>query len=697
MAINYLGANKNGKEWKYEKINNQKYDYEQDYQVFISKKNANDNHSRKSYQIVPNYFILLFYILLIILLTSLSLFMFFFWFSSHSINSNNQYFLLNQAKNLVLINTNEAPQVIIEDDQVQATTTNDSCNHYNCFDVYRCGDEGIKVFVYPNVNYIDSNQMSLSNPHSEEFYQLIKAIIDSPYFTWDPSKACLFIPNIDLLSQNYVKLEETSQILAELSHWNTGKNHLIFNMIPGSFPDYNTRLDVNLGNAMIAGGGFSFFVFRKGFDISIPVYSHLSQVFKRKMDEKQLMIKRRHWFLIATQFEAASPRVKQLLLQLEQQHSSQMLLLRHRCLQVPSNGSDQLCNELRSTFFNYPQILTDATFCLVTKTAFLGHPLLSDVLMSGCVPVIISEEYVLPFEEKIDWKSFSVRIGEYSFTKIFHILMSISEKRINQMKHEAFVVWKKYFSSMRTIGLTTLRIISERLFPQFVESKNFNVPFFHDQKEHALISSKLTSRQNIGFTAVILTYDRLESLFEVIRCIKKVPSCIKIVVVWNNQHKKPPPNVKWPKTSIPLQIIKTKHNRLSNRFYPYQHIGTDSILAIDDDIIMLTPDELEFGYQVWKEFPDRIVGFPSRVHHWDNATSKWKYESEWTNNVSMVLTGAAFYHKVKSSLFEKESSLFEKKSSLFEKIIYIILLCSIIITYILIICQKKLKIGLMTK
>lgn len=27
---------------------------------------------------------------------------------------------------------------------------------------------------------------------------------------------------------------------------------------------------------------------------------------------------------------------------------------------------------------------------------------------------------------------------------------------------------------------------------------------------------------------------------------------------------------------------------------------------------------------------------------------KWKYESEWTNEVSMVLTGAAFYHKVRS-------------------------------------------------
>lgn len=34
------------------------------------------------------------------------------------------------------------------------------------------------------------------------------------------------------------------------------------------------------------------------------------------------------------------------------------------------------------------------------------------------------------------------------------------------------------------------------------------------------------------------------------------------------------------------------------------------------------------------------------MHVWDNVTNHWKYESEWTNEVSMVLTGAAFHHKV---------------------------------------------------
>jgi len=34
------------------------------------------------------------------------------------------------------------------------------------------------------------------------------------------------------------------------------------------------------------------------------------------------------------------------------------------------------------------------------------------------------------------------------------------------------------------------------------------------------------------------------------------------------------------------------------RFYPYDEIETDAILALDDDILMLTVDELEFGYEV---------------------------------------------------------------------------------------------------
>jgi glucuronyl/N-acetylglucosaminyl transferase EXT2 len=39
--------------------------------------------------------------------------------------------------------------------------------------------------------------------------------------------------------------------------WNDGSNHLLFNMLPGSAPDYSTVLEVDTGKTVVAGGGFS--------------------------------------------------------------------------------------------------------------------------------------------------------------------------------------------------------------------------------------------------------------------------------------------------------------------------------------------------------------------------------------------------------------------------------------------------------
>lgn len=41
--------------------------------------------------------------------------------------------------------------------------------------------------------------------------------------------------------------------------------------------------------------------------------------------------------------------------------------------------------------------------------------------------------------------------------------------------------------------------------------------------------------------------------------------------------------------------------------------------------------------QVWREFPDRIVGFPPRNVVWNNDTQSWKYDSEWTNEVKVLV------------------------------------------------------------
>ena len=34
------------------------------------------------------------------------------------------------------------------------------------------------------------------------------------------------------------------------------------------------------------------------------------------------------------------------------------------------------------------------------------------------------------------------------------------------------------------------------------------------------------------------------------------------------------------------------------RFFPYKEIETEAIFSLDDDIVMLTADEIEFGFEV---------------------------------------------------------------------------------------------------
>lgn len=55
--------------------------------------------------------------------------------------------------------------------------------------------------------------------------------------------------------------------------------------------------------------------------------------------------------------------------------------------------------------------------------------------------------------------------------------------------------------------------------------------------------------------------------------------------------------------------------------------------------------QINFAFHVWRSFPERIVGYPPRSHFWDPVKRAWGYTSKWTNEYSIVLTGAAFYHR----------------------------------------------------
>lgn len=118
------------------------------------------------------------------------------------------------------------------------------------------------------------------------------------------------------------------------------------------------------------------------------------------------------------------------------------------------------------------------------------------------------------------------------------------------------------------------------------------------------------------------------------------------MIVWSGE-KPPPPRSRWPSlpTSVPLNILQQQQvpyggagntaseqqlpsaanqqqvgrpTSISQRFYPHPLIQTAAVLSLDEDCL-LTTDEVDFAFAVWKSFPDRIVGYPARSHYWDDA------------------------------------------------------------------------------
>ncbi|XP_035201756.1 exostosin-like 1 [Oxyura jamaicensis] len=151
------------------------------------------------------------------------------------------------------------------------------------------------------------------------------------------------------------------------------------------------------------------------------------------------------------------------------------------------------------------------------------------------------------------------------------------------------------------------------------------------------------------FTAVIRAVSPpSQPVLRLIQAVSRSQYCAQILVLWSCE-KPPPPTEKWPQVAVPLTVIEGR-TKLSDRFFPYAAIQTDAVLSLDEHSSLST-SEVDFAFVVWRSFPERIVGFLASSHFWDAERQRWGYTSRWTNELSIVLTAAAFYHRYYHSLF----------------------------------------------
>ncbi|TDG42267.1 hypothetical protein AWZ03_011326 [Drosophila navojoa] len=113
--------------------------------------------------------------------------------------------------------------------------------------------------------------------------------------------------------------------------------------------------------------------------------------------------------------------------------------------------------------YDYGTLLQNSTFCLVPRGRRLGSFRFLEALQAGCIPVLLSNAWVLPFESKIDWKQAAIWADERLLLQVPDIVRSISAERIFALRQQTQVLWERYFGSIEKIVFTTFEATQQQL------------------------------------------------------------------------------------------------------------------------------------------------------------------------------------------------------------------------------------------
>lgn len=92
------------------------------------------------------------------------------------------------------------------------------------------------------------------------------------------------------------------------------------------------------------------------------------------------------------------------------------------------------------------ELMSKSVFSLCPRGYGATSYRLYESLQLGSIPVYIGDKFWLPFEDKIDWASFSVLISENDIDNIDLYLRSFTEDDIQQMRQKGKEIWENYFT-----------------------------------------------------------------------------------------------------------------------------------------------------------------------------------------------------------------------------------------------------------
>ncbi|KAF5176716.1 Xylogalacturonan beta-1,3-xylosyltransferase [Thalictrum thalictroides] len=88
----------------------------------------------------------------------------------------------------------------------------------------------------------------------------------------------------------------------------------------------------------------------------------------------------------------------------------------------------------QGTTMSYIQHMKNSKYCICARGFDVHTPRVVEAIFYECVPVIISDDYVPPFFEVLDWEAFAVFVPEKDIPSLKDILLSIPEEKYFEMQ-----------------------------------------------------------------------------------------------------------------------------------------------------------------------------------------------------------------------------------------------------------------------
>ncbi|XP_076927628.1 putative glycosyltransferase At5g03795 [Bidens hawaiensis] len=108
---------------------------------------------------------------------------------------------------------------------------------------------------------------------------------------------------------------------------------------------------------------------------------------------------------------------------------------------------------------NYVDFMKNSKFCICAKGSEVNSPRVVEAIFYECVPVIISDNFVPPFFEVLDWESFAVFVAEKDIPDLKNILLSIPKKKYLQMQKRVKEVQQHFLWHVKPVKYDIFHMI----------------------------------------------------------------------------------------------------------------------------------------------------------------------------------------------------------------------------------------------